>query len=75
MFSKYQARKQINSYQHEISPNKHLKSDSYKYKHKNKTKFQVKQPNSRNFIHVIIFIFLFSEIEFNSVFMLFGNPP
>ena len=75
MFSNYQARKQINTYQHEISPNKHSKLDSYKYKHENKTKFQVKQPNSRNFIHVSIFIFLFREIEIDSVFMLFGNPP
>ena len=74
MFSNYQARKQINSCLHEISPNKHLKLDSYKDRHKNKTKFQVKQQNPRNFIHVSIFIFLVSEIEINSVFMLFGNP-
>ena len=75
MFSNYQARKQINTYQHEISANKHIKLYSYKYKHKNKTKFQVKQQNSRNFIHVSIFVFLFCETEINSVFMLFGNPP
>ena len=50
-----------------------MKLDSYKYKHKSKTKFQVKQPNSRNFILVTIFILLLGEI--NLVFMLFGNPP
>ena len=75
MFSNNQARKQINSYQHKISPNKHLKLVSFKYKHKNKTEFQVKQPNSRKFIQVSIFVFLFSEIEIDSVFMLLGNPP
>ena len=50
-----------------------MKLDLYKYVHKNKTKLQVIQSNLRNFVHVSIFIFLFSEIDL--VFMLFGNPP
>ena len=73
MFSNYQARKRINSYHYEISPNTHvkMKQDSNKNEHK--------KTNSRlnNQTHVIYscehFIFLFSGNDL--LLMLFGNPP